>query len=403
MTAPGTVLETEVRGVEGTWPDMPEFWSYSSLRDAEECPRRWALARATYPAIWDRPGYPPRPTMPALAGQVIHGSLDAILRTFYQRGCSSIADPAATDAVRNLGGYSALIERQIENQLEEFKANPRTASRVAALGSALQSRTPEIRQRVQSMVARATLAPTSAIARTNGKGTHMRTPLRDGSHPEVPLRASDLRLFGRADVITVSSDGCSILDYKTGAPDEHHAEQLRMYQLLWSGDAELNPAQAPVVSLTLSYATHDVTIEPLSPAELDSLAGELVARVRAVEDDLAFRPPPARPEPTMCRLCDVRHLCDEYWASSAVVDDSREFVDRQGTIVARNGPRSWIMEIEEPNAERALLRTPTEDPSFAVGDQVRLLDVVVATNEDAGEAVVTITRASEVFQIDARG
>ena len=83
MTEVSGVFKTHVRGVEGTWPGRPEFWSYSSLREAEECPRRWALTRATYRAVWDRPGYPPRPIMPAMVGDTVHRALDVILRTLH--------------------------------------------------------------------------------------------------------------------------------------------------------------------------------------------------------------------------------------------------------------------------------------------------------------------------------
>lgn len=399
VTSAGGFL-TEVRGVSGTWPEPPDLWSYSSLRDAEECPRRWALARATYPEVWDRRGYPPRPIMPAVVGEIIHRSLDLILRTLYERGCSSISDPASTEALRSLGGYSALIEQEISHHLDELQSNPRMAERLGVFRTTLRSRLPEMRQRVQTLMARAALVPAPSGARNHNGNATGPMGLGEGSHPEVALRVSELRLLGRADLITVASEGCAIVDYKTGAPNEHHAEQVRVYQLLWSRDRDANPAGLPVTSLTLSYATHDVSIEPMNAAQLQVFADDITNRVRAVELEVGLRPPPARPEAEKCRLCSVRHLCDAYWVSSAAGDDGRDFVDLQGTIVSRNGPKSWLLDAEQPDRERILMRTSTEQPGFKVGETVRLLDAVLTRDAENDAPIVTMTAASEVFEVE---
>jgi hypothetical protein len=402
VTADPDVLSTEVRDADGTWPALPNLWSYSSLRDAEECPRRWALGRATYPMIWNRRGYPPRPNLPALVGEVVHGSLDVILRALHERGCASIAEASAIEVLRGLGGYSKLIDRLIEAQLGHLEANPRMARRVPSLRTTLRSRTPEIRRRVQTMVARATLVTSSAPSTLDRAPSTTRAPLGDGSHPEVRLEVSNLRLAGRADLITIADGNCAIVDYKTGAPDEHHAAQLRMYALLWARDSELNPNGLPVVALTLSYATHDVKVDPPASSESDALAQDLLARIAVSERELRLRPPPARPAAPVCGFCSVRHLCEEYWSSIArTAGTASDFVDKQGTIVSQNGPRSWLIELQ-PDGKRMLLRTPTENPGFTVGDQLRLIDVAVARDEDSDDAAITITQVSEIFHLTKR-
>jgi hypothetical protein len=202
-------------------------------------------------------------------------------------------------------------------------------------------------------------------------------------------------------LLTLNEDQCAIVDYKTGGPDDHHAEQVRLYQLIWSRDRELNPDRLPVTSLTISYAAHDVSVTPLAGSELEALADELATRIHAAEHELALRPPPARPAADLCRLCGVRQLCSDYWTSSAV-DDASQFVDREGAIISRNGSRSWMIQVDEPRKERALLRTLTEQPGFDVGDDVRLLDLVIERDEETGEAVLTVTQSSEVFRLSDR-
>jgi hypothetical protein len=340
--------------------------------------------------------------LPAVLGEIIHNCLDVILRKLYERGCSSIDDAAATEALRDLGGYSALVEREIAMQVDALQSNPRMTSRVGVFRTTLRTRLPEIRQRVQTMVARARLVPTSGV-RVGRPESETRAPLREGTHPEVSLSVPGLHLAGRADLLTVTHEGCAITDYKTGSPSEHHAEQVRMYQLLWSRDSDRNPDEVPVTTLTLSYATHEASIDPLDPKQLTGLADDLARRVQAAEREVARRPPPARPVLEMCKLCSVRHLCEDYWASSATGDDGRDFVDRQGTIAARNGPKSWLLESHRPQRERILLRTTTEQPGFDVGEEVRLLDVVFPRDDDAEMPILTMTASSEVFVVaDAR-
>lgn len=400
MTGNTDSFDTAIRDVQGTWPTAPPFWSYSSLKDAEECPRRWALTRATYPAIWENPGYPPRPIQPAIVGDIVHRALDLILRALHERGCASIADPTAVEAIKRLGGYSTLIEQLIEGELKRLETNPRMENRLAAIRASLQARVPDMRRRVQTTVVRTQLTPAASAASLDpSTATATRAPLPRGSHPEVSLKAPQVRLAGRADLLTVNDEGCAIVDYKTGQANEHHAEQLRLYALLWDQDSELNPDRLPVTALTLVYATQDEQVEPPTAPELDTLASELRTHIAAVEDDIARRPPPARPEASVCHLCHVRHLCEEYWGSVAgVAPVAGSFADRQGTIVSQNGPRSWMIETQ-PARQRVLLRTPTEDPGFMVGDRVRLLDVVVADDEEADTAAISLTQVSEIFQL----
>jgi hypothetical protein len=341
--------------------------------------------------------------LPAIVGEVIHRSLDLILRTFYEHGCSSINDAAATEALRGLGGYSAIVDREIARQVEALQANPRMVARVSILRTTLRSRLPEIRQRTQTMVSRAKLVPTTVNVGSQRLGTGEVTPLRKGSHPEVSLRVPDLRLTGRADLLTLEDSSCAIVDYKTGLPNDHHAEQVRMYQLLWSRDTGRNPGGVPVTSLTLSYARNEVSVEPLSSDELAALADDLTRRVDAAEEEVGHRPPPARPAPEVCRLCAVRHLCTEYWVSSGLSDAGGEYVDRQGIVSARQGPKSWLFSAERPLGEQVILRTPTEQPGFEVGDEIRLLDVVLPQADDEDGAVITMTPSSEFFVVESAG
>jgi len=399
-------FSTAVIGTTGRWPPPPDVWSYSSLKDAEECPRRWMLSRATYPSIWQRRGYPGRPILPALVGDVVHRVLELILFGLYDRGCQSLAEPCAVSVLKELGGYSNLVEQAIGERLSNLQGNPRIESRMADFRSALLRRRPDIRQRVQAIITRTTIEP--ALADLIAEPRHKKQgPLGQGSHPEVELRVPELRFVGRADLVTVTEGGCVITDYKTGAAEAHHAEQLRTYALLWKRDRLLNPTFLPVRSLVLAYATHDEAVEPPTNPELESLARQLADRMVQTERQLRLRPPPAYPSPAICGLCAVRHLCEEYWATlpanvvTSLSSEINDFIDCEAVVTSRNGPRSWMVQIESIQP-LALLQTPTETPGFSVGNRVRLLDVAHGRDADEQGTTLTMTQATEVFVLNER-
>jgi CRISPR/Cas system-associated exonuclease Cas4 (RecB family) len=139
--------------------------------------------------------------------------------------------------------------------------------------------------------------------------------------------------MGRADLVTLGAESVEIVDYKTGAPHPSHADQLRIYALLWYRDADLNPSGKRVSRLSIAYPTDDVTVEPPAPDELAELESQLQLRTSAVRDSLSGRPPEARPSTELCATCPVRHLCEEYW----------DFLPHQGSALSElpeNGP-AW--------------------------------------------------------------
>lgn len=398
------MFRTAVHGIDGVWPSPPDTWSYSSLTEAEECPRRWMLSRASYPKVWNRKGYPPRPILPALVGDVVHRSLELILLAMHSDRCESLADPCAADVLRRLGGYSGLVDSVIEQRLSYLENNPRVSDQLSLLRTSLRSRLPDIRQRIQMTIARTTITPVELPSPSTTESTQP-GPLSNGSHPEVDLRAPKLRFAGRADLVTITNDGCVITDYKTGTPHEGHAEQVRTYALLWMEDTTLNPQKLPARLLVLSYATHDDEVMPPTDDELEEMANLLTSRVSKSEEELALRPPPARPSAEVCFLCGVRQLCDEYWIQlpeSSTAHPSIggvEFADCEVLITSRNGPRSWLAQSNR-SRDAVLLRTPTEDTSLEVGRRLRLLNIIVSRDDELGRTTLTMTRSSEAFVLD---
>lgn len=384
-------FSTSIIGIEGRWPDAPSWFSYSSFRDASECPRRWALMRATYPAIWDQPGYPERANPAAVVGDVVHRALEHIVKSLVSAGADSTASAAAAPVLRSLGGYSAVVDKALAERTQKLAGNPRIAPGLDSFVRDLRRRVPEMRQRTQAALSRTRLTvrgPASAPDSDQG-----RSSLGDGSYPEFQIVASALGWAGRADLVTIAGGHVEIVDYKTGEPSTHHADQLQIYALLWARQDQLDSARRFATRLTLSYPTHDEDVPVPSEEELVALEASLVARSAQLRDQLAMERP-ARPAPAACRFCAVRHMCDAYWQTVSVVGDG--WTDAEFRVTSRNGPRSFLGLLQNSN-EPVLIRT-SEEEHWPAGSRWRLLDAHATRIEDESVAL-SLTRSTEAYRV----
>jgi RecB family exonuclease len=389
LSGPDIHFVTEIEGIEGTWPDPPRWWSFSSFREGDECPRRWALTRATYPTIWEKAGYPDRPYLAAVVGDTVHAALEEIVRALVAQGLDNTASAPAVDVLRALGGYSGVIERSIAATALKLQANPRMAPRFDALLRDLRSHVPDMRQRTQAALSRTRLVPRIGQPRLERTGTG----ISNGSYPEYDITSSALAWAGRVDLLTIDGQDVHILDYKTGAPSDHHADQLRVYALLWfrrDGPPDVPPR---ATKLTLSYPTHDVDVPAPTEEELLVLEHDLVDRGTALRLDLEHDRP-ARPQPDACTFCSVRHLCDVYWRALPMATEGP--TDAEVTIKSRNGPRSFRARVAHTH-EDVLIRTG-EDTSMPSGSRWRVLNGY-GVRDDDGVLGISVTASSELYPL----
>jgi hypothetical protein len=391
-----------------TWPAPPAEMSVSTHAEIDECPRRWALSAAEYPELWSGRGYPPKLQVAALAGSVVHLALEIITKQFARAGVPSLSDPSATQVLRELGGYTRVVEGCVELILKRYVDNPRAGALMEHAQRTLRGQVPTLRARVQSMLSRLRLpkgAPsTSAAPATKSGGPPPRLPLTNGTYPEVELHAKSIGWKGKVDLLVLGDEACEITDFKTGAADESHKFQVRAYAVMWRLDEELNPSGRVVDRLVLAYESQDVDVAPPSASEIEDLGRELLARRQAAEAALAARPPAARPNPEWCRHCGVRQLCDAYWANAtqAVSEDGR-FGDIELKITGRHGATSWDAVVVRarniPAKTLALLRLQQPD-EFKTGTRVRVLAGALARDpeDDAAPVIVTLSALSCAFR-----
>jgi hypothetical protein len=213
----------------------------------------------------------------------------------------------------------------------------------------------------------------------------------------------------------LSKDNCEINDFKTGDPSEEHANQLRIYALLWARDTTHNPSGRLASRLRLLYSAKVQEVSPPSEGELVQLEQELAQRTDAASALLAERPPPARPTVDACAWCDVKHLCTKFWEQQT---QTRLFglqrplptrADVEAQVTQQLGESSWrgklsVQSVLDPGSQ-VLLRANPQDTHFSslihTGRSYRMLDTYVmpATEESAGLPIVTLNSRSELFAL----
>jgi len=331
-----------------------------------------------------------------------------------------LTDERTIYTLKNLGGFTTVIQNSLEKALSQYSGNPRAAPALVGIHSQLSARVPEIRLRVQSLLSR--VNPESFTEKTRSEDSTLhrevesRYELHCGSHTEVELQASELRWRGIADLITLTPTRCEIRDFKTRTPKKEHNFQLRTYALLWYLDRDLNPSGRLASKLVLSYVDKDVDVPAPSSSALHSIEDEIKNRTTAALSDLQSTPPEARLNTEKCKYCFVRHLCEDYWQWNALSDEENNpskgyFADIQVELSGQHGPSSWDGFLESPSNLKAggaiLLRTANLRLKLYPGQRLRLLNVhVLRPSSELSEAkrptiVATMGASTEIFQLMA--
>jgi hypothetical protein len=386
---------------------VPEWMSFHILREAERCPLASVLRRSQYTQLWDRNGYPNKPTVPAAIGIIVHSSAQRLMGELMEDGVSSSRDEKAIETLRRLGGFSAVIKEEMSAFIQSEQINPRFQSFALAFQRSLTNKLPRMRELLQELLSEQhwtarSSGPrenTSANARSAGA---KRFRLRLGTSFEVELREPVLKWKGRVDVITVSNNACSILDLKTGEPSDIHIEQLKVYSVLWDGDQDLNPDRLPLSELKIFYGSSAVSLDIPTIESLAHWRSALIKRTGNVLETLGLSPVPARPSPENCGGCQVKLLCNEYWKlQRQPLDD--QFQDMELTLISKRGDVGWVgQDTRHGSSSRELLLTRPNGglaywDELASGMRIRITDAHFTVREGETPLVVATTFSEAVL------
>jgi hypothetical protein len=391
----------------------PEWMSYSFLAEAERCPRAAFLKYSDYEELWNKPGYPQRPNAAAIAGLVVHSAAERILRKLIADGVSTTRSTSATQSMRSLGGFSAVLSSAFEKVIEKEAANPRFTEFEITLRKQIEARMPRMREALQEILAdRQLLASPGPVAGASlpHQGDHQRRGLLPGTHFEVDLRDAVLMWKGRADMLTLSEEGCSISDIKTGQPDDSHRLQLQIYALLWNSDSDLNHHQTPVISLQIGYGAGVLAVEVPTQDESSALRAELLKRTLQIRQELSLPIVPAKPCVSNCGYCQVKLLCDDFWITVPTMASPADRFRHIELILTRQESDSvWVATTTSLRADsqkgEVFIKRPSDGVSFWAelqpGFKLRLTDALVTYGQPDERPLISITAFTEPLLIPA--
>jgi hypothetical protein len=391
----------------------PEWMSYSFLAEAERCPRAAFLKYSDYEELWDKPGYPQRPNAAAIAGLVVHSAAERILRKLIADGVSTTRSSAAAQSMRSLGGFSAVLSSAFEKAVKMEAANPRFTEFEITLRKQIEARMPRMREALQEILAdRQLLASPGSVAGASlpRQGDPQRRSLLPGTHFEVDLRDAVLMWKGRADMLTLSEEGCSISDIKTGQPDDSHRLQLQIYALLWNSDSDLNHHQTPVISLQIGYGAGVLAVEVLTQDESSALRADLIKRTLQIRQELSLPIVPAKPCLSNCGYCQVKLLCDDFWITVPTMASPADRFRHIELILTRQESDSvWVATTTSLRADsqkgEVFIKRPSDGVSFWAelqpGFKLRLTDALVTYGQPDERPLISITAFTEPLLIPA--
>lgn len=396
----------------------PERMSASTLKKIESCPRRYALRRASYPKIWNGFGYPPKPSLKALEGTIVHSSIERIVKALKQANYTSIFDELFVETMRSLNGYSGVLENQLEEVSNELTANPRVNFKTDQITDKLKNSLPLLREQLQGQISKLNFDNQARTTDFFSSGNTSRLP--NGFHSEVELNARELEWYGKVDYLYLTADKCEIADFKTGERKPEHIFQVKIYNLLWLLDEIQNPNSIPVTRLTLSYKDGDLSVPPLGKSEAADFIDEVKERTNSAKNRILELIPDASPTLDNCSYCPVRQLCSDYWTQH-----TQNLLEEEKTLQSTAKKKNKIdieIELENSIAEhlwyaktlicgsiapqtQLLVRfAPTISPflvEMKSGLRLRLLDVNLLDQKDEELSVMTISTnwQSESFLI----
>jgi CRISPR/Cas system-associated exonuclease Cas4 (RecB family) len=307
------------------WPDAPDIFSFSALREIEGCPRRWQLQHAQW---GEHPGLPRRANERALVGTIVHSVNEALMEQLADRGLPAIGSAAYLEGVKAAAVHESIRTRmrEIEDVHRDHPRDPGFRFRASVRDIANEALRLFQAQYVR-VVER--VGPSRSPAGGVGGSTSLATKLRArGVLTEVWLSPPNLSVRGQVDLLVRDEGGTRIVDLKTGAVRPEYWEQLTLYAVLWWRTTGEVPAALEIA--------HPAGREQraLSQTDLARAERELQDRLANARAVLGDTPAVARPG-AACGHCTGRAFCDPYWSSTAGGSRSGELADRELVVEAQ--------------------------------------------------------------------
>lgn len=377
-----------------SWAEVPEQFSFSSLQTIDACPRRWQLLRSTW---GDHARFPERPHPAALEGAIVHEAIEILVRAVGSRGMPSIGSAQFREAIDEID-FWGYFGRETNRWNERLAAHPRS-------GPFFVLRTPPrelanrairlFREQYTALDAQQS-TPDGAVPAAATKSANLMDLLRGrGALSEVEVKHPTIPFHGIIDLVELAEDGVLVVDFKTGKQKDTHELQLQMYAVLWWRGTGVRPSRLAVQYLN-QRTEYDV-------GEADLLAAEsrLEASIGEARRLLADTPAEARPSKDCC-YCAARARCGAGWRAyqASLGRPTQGTADVEVVVDAQPSPSGFLAEVSGREVDVVFDAAVGQHlPEVAVGDRLRLLDVVVRNEGKAFE----IRPWTEVYSVRGEG
>ncbi|WP_169508287.1 RecB family exonuclease [Polyangium aurulentum] len=348
----------------------PNVWSFSALRDARECPRRWALRASGRVQEAHAPGGGgAAPGMGLMRGRVCHAVLERMLDAHREHDGPAWGSPALQAFWKRhfSRGIVGLVREEADRELRRdiSRRDPSFEARLRR----------EVDEAIPSLA-----ASVSALLRlTLSRASESERPIAFAEVPVESEMAPGVRWSGRIDAVVRGGGDVTLIDFKTGTPSPQDLEQLTAYACIFERDVRTR-GLGRVRLLVVLYARGGV--EEQDAPTGDALDAERTRFAREALDAarrLSASPPEASPAPERCPRCDVRGHCDAYWDARVMWEDLpqkvaptidaelsvTEVLGGGRALLARGDAGSWFVRLD-PKHEK-VARTLTS------GSRVRLV------------------------------
>lgn len=379
------------------WAAPPKMYSFSSLKQIDECPRRWQLQYSKYEGL-DR--YPSRPNPAAVEGRIIHSLLEKLFRALACYGMPLIGSETFQKCISEID-INLAISRSIRDYEERIALNPRghgfqLRSSIQQLRNKVvqifRDQYDKIRKNTPPSIIRSSYNTLKKQSCNDVTGNDFAVILNKNKIlTELTLEHMELPFSGIIDFIWLDDEGMKISDFKSGAYKHDHKDQVLMYALLLKSNLQCLPKEAFIV-----YPDRSERVE-IDENIVENVFFDLKNKIITAKRELKSVPAKTSLNEN-CQYCPVRQLCDQYWVSlsndpqqvkkSGIVDLEVEVtgIHSNHGFVGRRSDCDNLKVVYETNVAKGL-------PIIKSGERLRIIGGKQLANE------IEIMPWTEVFHL----
>lgn len=380
----------------GNFTGEHRIWSASTLNEVEECPKRFALRRASFPEIWSRAGFPNRISAAQVKGIVVHEVVSMIMN--FVQNSTQLAELSVMTFLKERGGYLELLKIVLEKELLSANSNPRAELMVESIRREILADLSELRGHVQYFVKESiNKLPTASSRVKNDEIASVNFQL-PSINSEYKIVDYEFPIEGYLDLLLTNEDIDHIIDYKTSKTiyDEYW-DQLRLYAWLWyrspknlrKGDCRIE-----VISGSNLSESRVIKIQDF-PTIQRNVLDRIKNAEQSISGDIA-----AKPSIDSCKFCAVKVICDPYWNMNEKQSTEGKWLDMRIRTLANLGGNAWRVSIFSDDTPAMLIVGDRDDGSIDIGQELRLLNAYKNEDEEIG-VVIRLSQNSEIFRIKA--